>query len=98
MAISMLISRAMQGIGLGLPGLIVNIVRVIVVAIPAAYIFVYVLHYGYISIGVAAVLGGIASNIVAFIWLQIKLRKINTQSTTTEQSINPVIEEVEGVE
>jgi putative MATE family efflux protein len=98
MITTMMVSRVMQGMGFGLPGLVVNLVRVIVVAIPAAYIFVYVLHYGYISIGVAAVLGGIASNIVAFIWLQIKLKKINTQSIINEQSMNPAIEEVEGVE
>jgi len=98
MIISMLVSRAMQGMGLGLPGLIINIFRVIIVAIPAAYIFVYVIGYGFISIGVAAVLGGIASNIVALIWLQIQLRKISKQSRVTEQSINPAIEEVEGAE
>ena len=98
MIISMLVSRAMQGMGFGLPGLILNLIRVIIVAIPAAYIFVYVLGYGYMSICVAAILGGVASNIVAFIWLHIKLRKFNSQSDATEDGISQVVEEAEIAE
>jgi len=98
MIISMLVSRAMQGMGFGLPGLILNLIRVIIVAIPAAYIFVYVLGYGYMSICVAAILGGIASNIVAFIWLHIKLRKFNSRSDAAEDGIGQVVEEAEIAE
>jgi putative MATE family efflux protein len=98
MIISMLVSRAMQGMGFGLPGLILNLIRVIIVAIPAAYIFVYVLGYGYMSICVAAILGGIASNIVAFIWLHIKLRKFNSRSDAAEDGISQVVEEAEIAE
>ena len=98
MIISMLVSRAMQGMGFGLPGLILNLIRVIIVAIPAAYIFVYVLGYGYMSICVAAILGGVASNIVAFIWLHIKLRKFNSRSDAAEDGIGQVVEEAEIAE
>jgi putative MATE family efflux protein len=98
MIISMLVSRAMQGMGFGLPGLILNLIRVIIVAIPAAYIFVYVLGYGYMSICVAAILGGVASNIVAFIWLHIKLRKFNSRSDAAEDGISQVVEEAEIAE
>jgi Na+-driven multidrug efflux pump len=78
MIISMTVSRAMQGMGYGLPGLIINLVRVILVAIPIAYIFVFVFGYGYLSVGVAAVIGGVVSNIVALVWLQIKLKKLES--------------------
>jgi len=98
MIISMLVSRAMQGMGFGLPGLVLNLIRVIIVAIPTAYIFVYVLGYGYMSICVAAILGGIASNIVAFIWLHIKLRKFNSRSDAAEDGIGQVVEEAEIAE
>ena len=69
MAISMVISRVMQGMGYGLPGLVVNLVRIFIVAVPLAYLFVYVLGYGYLSIAVAMLLGGIASNMIAVSWL-----------------------------
>jgi len=76
MAISMVISRVMQGMGYGLPGLVVNLVRIFIVAVPLAYLFVYVLGYGYLSIAVAMLLGGIASNMIAVSWLIVKLRNV----------------------
>ncbi|MEM4268411.1 MAG: MATE family efflux transporter [Candidatus Woesearchaeota archaeon] len=76
MAVSIMISRIAQGMGDGTPGLIINIVRIILVAVPLAYLFVFVLGYGYLSIAVAMVLGGVASNIVAFLWLTRRLKQI----------------------
>lgn len=78
MIISMVVSRAMQGMGNGMPGLIINLIRTIFIAVPVAYISVFILGYGYLSIGVSAVIGGVSSNIVALIWLQLKLKKLNS--------------------
>jgi putative MATE family efflux protein len=76
MAISMTISRILQGMGYGLPGLVINLVRIFVVAVPAAYVFVFVLGYGFLSIAWAMVLGGVTASILAFIWLAAKFRKL----------------------
>lgn len=73
---SMIISRVMQGMGYGMPGLIVNIVRVLIITIPLAYFWIYKLGYGYLSVAVATIIGGIISSIVAFIWLEIEFKKI----------------------
>ena len=77
MAVSMNIARIMQGMGFGLPGFIINLVRFFIVAVPLAYLFVFILGFGYLSIAVAMVLGGIASNIVGIAWLKIKLKKFD---------------------
>jgi Na+-driven multidrug efflux pump len=76
MAISMIISRIMQGMGLGFPGLIINLIRVFLVAIPASYIFVFVLGYGYLSIAVAMILGGLVASIIGLIWMFSRFRKL----------------------
>jgi len=76
--ITMVVSRALQGMGYGLPGLIINLCRLIVVALPLAYIFVYMFNYGYLSIAVATIIGGIVSSIIAVVWLELKIKKINT--------------------
>ncbi len=78
MAITMLVGRVMQGLGKGLPGLILNLVRIFVVAIPLAYIFVFVLGFSYLSVAVAMVLGGVSSSIIGIVWLLVKLRKLNS--------------------
>jgi len=64
MAITMIISRIMQGLGYGFPGLMINLIRVLLVAVPLAYVFVFVLGYGYLSIAVAMILGGIIATVV----------------------------------
>lgn len=74
MAVSTIVSRIMQGLGHGLPGLVINLIRVFFVAIPLAYFFVFILGYGYLWIAVAMVIGGIVSNIIAFGWLVLKFR------------------------
>jgi putative MATE family efflux protein len=78
MTVAMITSRSMQGMGHGLPGLMINITRIVIVAVPLAYVFVFVLGYSYLSIAVAMVIGGIASNITAFVWLKINLGKLAT--------------------
>jgi putative MATE family efflux protein len=82
MAGGMCISRVMQGMGFGLPGLIINLTRVLFVAVPLAYLFVYVLGFGYLSIAVAMVVGGLVSNIVAYSWFSVKLRNLYKPSRT----------------
>jgi len=77
MAVSMIVSRILQGMGLGLPGLMINLIRIFIVAVPLAYIFVFVLGYGFLSVAWAMVCGGIASNITAFLWLGWKFRALS---------------------
>ncbi len=74
MATSMITSRVLQGMGYGLPGLVINVVRIFIVALPAAYIFVFVLGYGFLSIAWAMVLGGATASLMAIIWLIAKFR------------------------
>jgi putative MATE family efflux protein len=76
MAIGMMISRIMQGLGLGKPGLIINIIRTFFLAIPLSYIFIFILGYDHVSIAWAGVIGGLISSIVAIIWLIYEFKKI----------------------
>jgi putative MATE family efflux protein len=76
MAVSMIVSRILQGMGLGLPGLMINLIRIFIVAVPLAYVFVFVLGFGFLSIAWAMVCGGVAANITAFLWLGLKFRGI----------------------
>jgi putative MATE family efflux protein len=75
MAITMISSRVLQGMGLGLPGFVVNVVRVLVIAVPLAYLLVFVLGYGYLSIAAAMILGAIAASVMGLVWMNRKLPK-----------------------
>jgi putative MATE family efflux protein len=77
MAASMTISRVLQGLGSGMPGGVINLIRIFIVAVPLAYVFVFILGYGYLSVAWAMVLGGVASNITALLWLSAKFKTIS---------------------
>lgn len=75
-AVTMLVSRVMQGMGMGFPGLAVNLIRLFVVAIPLAYIFVFALGFGYLSVAMAMIIGGLISSILGIAWLERKIHHI----------------------
>jgi putative MATE family efflux protein len=76
MAIAMILSRVLQGMGFGLPGFIINVVRIFIVAVPLAYAFVFVLGYGFLSIAWAMVAGGVTASLLAFWWLGRKFKAL----------------------
>jgi putative MATE family efflux protein len=73
MAIVLTSTRALQGMGTGVPGFVATLVRIFGVAVPLAYLFVYVFGFGYLSIAWAMIAGGVAASAVSLIWLRFKL-------------------------
>jgi len=78
MSTSMIISRIMQGLGMGTPGFFINFIRIMLVAVPLAYLFVFVMGWGYLAVAWAMVLGGVASNITALLWLKFKFDRLRS--------------------
>jgi len=76
MATAMIVSRVLQGMGFGLPGFIINVIRIFVVAVPLAYAFVFVLGYGFLSIAWAMVAGGVTASLLAFWWMGLRFRRL----------------------
>lgn len=73
---TLITSRVLQGMGRGMPGMIINVVRVLVVSVPLAYFLVLVMHYSYLAVPVSMLIGGFAASLLAFAWLFFVLRKI----------------------
>jgi Na+-driven multidrug efflux pump len=87
MAIAMIISRVLQGMGFGFPGFIINAIRIFIVAVPLAYIFVYLLGYGFLSIAWAMVAGGVTASLLAFWWMGLKFRNLPTSNPMSGTAI-----------
>jgi Na+-driven multidrug efflux pump len=73
----MIVSRVLQGMGFGFPGFIINAIRIFFVAVPLAYVFVFVLGYGFLSIAWAMVAGGVTASLLAFWWMGLKFRALS---------------------
>jgi Na+-driven multidrug efflux pump len=76
MAIGMGVSRVMQALGRGLPGMVINFVRIFGIAVPLAAVFVYFLGLPFIWIAYAMVLGNFIAATIAVLWMRNTLSKI----------------------
>ena len=74
MGITMMMARIMQGMGHGTPGLILQIIRALGIAIPVSYVSIYMLGFGYLSIAASMVIGGFIASLIGIIWLEIHLK------------------------
>jgi len=89
MAITISANRALQGLGLSLPGLAINGTRLFVVALPLAAFFVAYLEYDFRMVAIAALYGNLTSATVACLWLKRTLARITTTAPTTNSTLRP---------
>ncbi|HEX2466446.1 MAG TPA: MATE family efflux transporter [Thermoanaerobaculia bacterium] len=74
-AISMLASRILQGLGIGSPSLILTVMRVILVAAPLAWVLVYLFHTSVAGVWLAMLIGVVVTAVVSMIWLRVGLSR-----------------------
>ncbi|MBN2808452.1 MAG: MATE family efflux transporter [Deltaproteobacteria bacterium] len=84
MAITIAANRALQGLGLSLPGMVINGTRLFVVALPLASLFVIYLKYDFRLVAIAGLCGNLASSSLAYFWL----KKILAEISTTPPPVN----------
>ncbi len=70
MAFGMTSGRILQGLGRGMPSLIITLVRVLLIGVPAAYFLVLILDASVESIWMAMIAGGIVANILSVYWIR----------------------------
>jgi putative MATE family efflux protein len=75
-AVGMVISRAMQGMGVGLPGFVINLIRTFLVSVPLAYVLVFIFGSGYLAVPLSMFIGAFVGALVALVWIVLKLRGI----------------------
>jgi len=79
-AFSMNSGRILQGLGLGLPSLVITATRVLLVSVPLAYLFTRVFGLGLSSVWVAVLLSGCISTLISFVWLRGSLRSMPSRA------------------
>ena len=74
-SIGLTIGRILQGLGLGMPSLIITTIRVIGVAGPLAYYFIYMLGKPIEWMWYAMFISGIMATMISIFWLKFAFRK-----------------------
>ena len=75
MGITMIIGRTLQGMGYGVPGLVINLLRTILISTPLSYLFVFVFGFGYLSVVVSIVIAAVIASVVAVVWFEWEIKK-----------------------
>jgi len=70
MAFGMTSGRLLQGVGHGMPSLVITSVRVLIVAVPLAYGVVLLLGAPIEAVWLSALVGGMSSTVLAFWWVR----------------------------
>jgi len=80
-AIGMISGRALQGLGTGIPSLVITAIRVAVVSGPLAYYFAVVLDKPYVWVWYASVTAVFIAAGTSITWLVIRARKVQCEAT-----------------
>jgi putative MATE family efflux protein len=72
-AISMLASRILQGLGIGSPSLVLTVMRVLLIAAPLAWVLVYWVHTPVEGVWIAMLVGVALTAVVSLVWLRVGL-------------------------
>lgn len=86
MAIGMTTGRLLQGLGHGIPSLIITAVRVLAIAVPAAYIAVYWLSLPLEAVWSSMLLSGVCASVIAIIWV----RQLIWKQDPTQRAIDDI--------
>jgi Na+-driven multidrug efflux pump len=80
-AIGMISGRALQGLGTGIPSLVITAIRVAVVSGPLAYYFAVILDKPYVWVWYASVIAVFIAAGTSITWLVVRLKKIQREVT-----------------
>ncbi len=70
MGIGMTSGRILQGLGYGMPSLIITVLRVLIVGVPGAYIAIYCFDAPIEAAWLSIIVGGLVANVLAIAWVR----------------------------
>jgi len=82
--VGMISGRVFQGLGNGMPGLILTTLRIAVIILPLALLFTRVFDWGVKGVFMAQVIASFLASIIAYFWLSGNLKKIEKKEITPE--------------
>jgi Na+-driven multidrug efflux pump len=92
--IAMLARSSFQAIGRATPGLIITIIRIIGVALPVAYFYVYVMELGIYGVWFGLITGNLIAAIIALLWVRKTLKSYISEEGMRKEGVTGLQEEV----
>ncbi|HJP34070.1 MAG TPA: MATE family efflux transporter [Candidatus Latescibacteria bacterium] len=74
--IGIISGRVFQGLGSGMPGLLLTALRIVLISVPLAWILTQVFDYGLRAVWISFAVSGFFTSIVAVAWVHLRLRRV----------------------
>ena len=82
--IGMISGRVFQGLGKGIPGLLLTTLRIAVIVVPLALLFTQVFHWDVRGVFAAQIISSLASATIGYSWLSATMRKLEKTKLSLE--------------
>lgn len=87
LALTMIEANAFQSIGRSWPGFWISFLRLIVITVPLAYLFSFVLNYSIVAVWGAIVVGNVVAALIGYVWIS------KTMNTYTFKEVDVAMKE-----
>ena len=71
--------RVFQGLGSGMPGLVLTSLRVVLISVPAAWTLTQVFDYGLLAVWISLAAAGLVTSVLAVVWVHFRLRRVEAE-------------------
>jgi len=75
--VGILARSTFQAMGNPIPALIITVLRLVVIALPASYLYVYAFNLGIYGVWFGLVTGNFIAAIISFFWIKGNFKKLN---------------------
>jgi putative MATE family efflux protein len=77
--IGLVSGRVFQGLGSGMPGLVLTSLRIILISVPLAWALTQVFDYGLRAVWISFALSGLFTSILAVVWIHVRLKRVEAE-------------------
>jgi putative MATE family efflux protein len=77
--IGIITGRVFQGLGSGMPGLVLTSLRVVLISVPTAWILTQVFDYGLQAVWISIAAAGLLTSVLAVVWVHFRLRRVEAE-------------------
>ncbi len=83
-AVAILTGRILQGMGYGMPIMVISALRLLLIAGPLAWVFVFVFDKPLVWVWYSLVIGSVGGATVAAVWLRVAIQRLETDEPLAE--------------
>ena len=87
-AIGVISGRVFQGLGSGMPGLLLTSLRIVLISVPLAWTLTHFFDYGLRAVWISFAVSGFFTSVLAVVWIHLRLKRVEAELNSSSQSLS----------